>query len=509
MDTVTMNGISTKLLAPEAEQNRSQAGLLTIALLATAARVGAVLFVGNFDNPQVWEGGEIARNMLAGMGFSFHTAAHQVVPSAYMPPAYSYILLFIFRVFGDNRGSYVLLQLLQAASSAFLVYLVYKLALVGWDHRVAVTAALITALYPPFIYMPTEMHPISFYIVITLASIYFIDLYWVREPRLEYAIYGSLLLGLLLYFRAEALALPVLFSAILIVKSKSNWRAAPVIVVVPVLCLLPWTIRNYRLFGELVPSTTAGGIALWYGHNPQATGTQRTPWPSGEVVQPDASLMKKFAKIPVTPTYELRMSDIYRDTAIQYARTHPQRELVLTVKKVFYFWTIDWNHPKARRLAYCLPSLTMVGLFLVGAVRERKSLFGKHLVLTVAILFSNVLAVVLFVLPRYRMVVEPIMIPFAAAALVWAQGTVFPARGPGRPSIGFKARGSWKLLERVRQWAGGVASAKAGCGVLSTIMEIPAASLRRRETRPGARSASLPTSWAEKQCCMSPTWWPP
>src|SRR5207245_6064336 len=38
-----------------------------------------------------------------------------------------------------------------------------------------------------------------------------------------------------------------------------------------VLTLLPWTIRNYRIHGRLVPVTTMGGVVLWEGNNPYVT----------------------------------------------------------------------------------------------------------------------------------------------------------------------------------------------------------------------------------------------
>ena len=51
--------------------------------------------------------------------------------------------------------------------------------------------------------------------------------------------------------------------------------------------LAPWTIRNYRLTGELLPTSTHGGVQLWYGtlqigpylesraHNPRSVFERR------------------------------------------------------------------------------------------------------------------------------------------------------------------------------------------------------------------------------------------
>lgn len=74
----------------------------------------------------------------------------------------------------------------------------------------------------------------------------------------------------------------------------------------------------------------------------------------------------------------------------------------------------------ARHVAYFLPTLVMAALFCVGVFVNRKEFFGRLLLVTITLAFTNLTALVLFVLPRYRLAVEPIMIPFAASALVWA-----------------------------------------------------------------------------------------
>ena len=391
-----------------------------ILLAAAAARIGTVAVLHNFFNPNFFEWGDISRKYLAGRGFSYYAVNGVDVPTAYMPPAYSFLVQAMFVIFGDRPLAYVLLQLIQASAGVVLVYLVYRLTRLVWDTGCALLAAAIAAVYPPFLYIPSEMHPISLYIVITLAVVYFLFLYLDQFPRIAHAIFAGLLLGVLIYFRAEALALPFLFSVVLVSKSRQYWPAALLVLVLPMLLAAPWAYRNYRTLGSLIATTTAGGVNLWYGHNPQATGTQREMWPSGKVVTPDPALQKRLEALPASADYELRRSAVFRDEALQFMRAHRQREVELTLRKFFYFWTIDWNHPKARHAAYFLPTLVMVALFWLGVFVNREQMFGRLLLLTVTVAFTNLTALVFFVLPRYRLAVEPIMIPFAASALVWA-----------------------------------------------------------------------------------------
>jgi len=424
----------------EAEVSSSRGGLpiwlnlRTCLLLAAAARLSALLLLHNFTHPNFFEWGDIVRKYLAGRGFSYYTVNGVDVPTAYMPPAYSYILLVTFSVFGDRPFSYVLLQLMQAAAGVLLVYLIYRFTLVAWNEETALVAAAIAALYPPFVYMPVEMHSINFYIVLTVAVVYYLHLFLAGTPQRAYVVWTGLLLGGLIYFRAEALALPFLYAALLVFRDRQNWRAALVVVLLPLLLLAPLSIRNTRALGSVVVTTTAGGINLWYGHNPQANGTQHELWPSGQYVFPNAALRERFHALPATADYELRMSAIYREEALQFIRTHPKREVLLVLRKLFYFWTIDWNHPKARHAVYAVPTLALVTLFWVGVAIHWKDLTGRYLVLTVTLVFTNLLAVIFFVLPRYRLGVEPLMIPFAASALLWAW-RARPARRQGAADI--------------------------------------------------------------------------
>ena len=402
--------------------------LRVILAAAATARLGALLILHNFSNPKFFEWGDVIRKYLAGRGFSYYTANGIDVPTAYMPPAYSYILWLMFTIFGDRPLAYILLQVLQAAAGVGLVYLVYSFTLVAWNEETALVAAAITAVYPPLVYMPAEMHSINFYVVLTLAVVYYLYLFLEGAPRTVYVVWAGLLLGVLTYFRAEALALPFIYGTLLIVKSRHNVRMAVILLLLPLLMLAPWAIRNYRTFGRLILTTTAGGINLWYGHNLHANGTQHELWPSGKYVMPDAVLQSKIDALPPATDYELRLSSLYRQAAMQFIRTHPWREVELIFRKLFYFWTIDWNHPKARHVVYALPALTVAVLFWVGVVVHWRDLFGRYLLVTATILFANLLALVFFVLPRYRLVVEPMMIPFAASAVLWIVG-VWRARG--------------------------------------------------------------------------------
>ena len=42
--------------------------------------------------------------------------------------------------------------------------------------------------------------------------------------------------------------------------------------------IAPWSIRNTKLFGHFVLLSTNGGVSLWVGNNPSATGYYMDPY---------------------------------------------------------------------------------------------------------------------------------------------------------------------------------------------------------------------------------------
>ena len=73
----------------------------------------------------------------------------------------------------------------------------------------------------------------------------------------------------------------------------------------------------------------------------------------------------------------------------------------------------------------------LIALFWVGVVPQRKELWPRYYLFVTYILFSMTLALIFHVLPRYRMFVEPLMVPFAANGLLYlyakTSGAIIPA----------------------------------------------------------------------------------
>lgn len=419
----------------------SMTSLRMILVLAVLARSTAVLFFRNFYHPTLYEWGVVVHSLLSGHGYSYYEVAGQMMPSAYMPPAYSVFLALIFRLFGEGTVfSYVVIQFINVAMGATLVWLSYRLARIYWAEEIARLSALIIAIYPPFVYMVTEIANINFYLVNMVAVVYFLARYLEERKDSSHLAAAGVLLGLLIMFRAEALVLVVVLSALLWRKVRGNVRDIAAFAGLAIIVIAPWAVRNYVVFHRFIPTTTAMPIALWYGHNSQANGTQRVGWGySSHVMQPLPAMQGELDRVSAGPQYEVQLHRIYLDEALDFIRTHPREEVVLLGEKLFYYWTFDMHHPKGSHPAYWIPTMGLIALFWVGLVTQRRNLWSRYYLFVTAILFSMALALVFYVLPRYRMFVEPLMVPFGAQGLLYlyakTSGAIAPACRLPEPAL--------------------------------------------------------------------------
>jgi len=258
------------------------------------------------------------------------------------------------------------------------------------------------------------------YIVIQCAAVLFLVRYLEVSTSWTNVILASLCMGLLLLFRAEAIALVFLYAAILMLRGgRRAVGPAIVFMLIAVACLAPWTVRNYRAFGRFVPVATLSGYNLWVGNNALATGSQH----STRVDMNAPELRSVLDKLPLDRSYEVERSNALKRLAIEFAEKHPRQEAVLLLRKLFLFFVFDPEHEKGRNPAYWLPSVLLTFFALYGAMLRGKELLHKDLLLTASVLFGVAVAVAAVLLPRYKIVIDPYIIILAA--------NVFAVKGLG------------------------------------------------------------------------------
>ena len=405
--------------------------LRTVLIVAALLRLCSILVVRSFLHPQTWEFGLLAENLVKGLGYSDLMWNGSYQPSIYMPPAYPYFLAFFYRIGGERPVTFLLVEFIQAGLGVLLVYLVYRLALILMGKPEAIVAACLSAIYPTQVYMANEFHPINIYIVLEAATVFFLVRYLEISASWNDIIRAGLCAGILMSFRGETPALILLYAAILLFRGGLKAaKPALVFVVIAFICLAPWTIRNYRVFGRIVPVCASGGINLWIGNNPAATGDDRYAVADiirGDFARGDVSpnefeqlpldVKQAFRQIPINRNSQIAKDEVLKNLALDFMRIHRKQEAILSLKKLFAFFVFDPRHEKGSQPMYWLPSILLSLLGIWGAVLRGKKLMLEDLLLVASILFAVAIGMVVFVLPRYKIVVDPFIMIFAASGL--------------------------------------------------------------------------------------------
>jgi hypothetical protein len=225
---------------------------LILALLAAGlvARVGIALAIGDaFQFPDEAVYADAAHRLIAGRGFEItYTRV----------PAYP---MFLAALVGPFASSVLLLRVAQSVVTAMGAALVYALTSRRIGRGPALAAASFYAFDPLLVASAGLLYPEAIAAVLMIA-IAFASLRAADEDRLDLAALAGLLLGFLIQLRPVALILaPVLVVWICVSTLTARSRGllhAGVLILVCFLSLLPWTYRNYRVYGQLMPVATAG-----------------------------------------------------------------------------------------------------------------------------------------------------------------------------------------------------------------------------------------------------------
>lgn len=287
---------------------------------------------------------QLAFNILDGWGYW-----SQIEPffHALRAPGYPFFLLVLYVVFGHGAIAVMLAQSLLGALTCVIVYLI------GWEwsgRRLGALAASLCIVDPEFLHWTGRFLTETLFTCLVALLV----LLCIRLPRSRgwtpTAVTG-LVLGYATLVRPNLLLLvPFLVAYFLFCCEGALRRRLLFALLPPALCvlvLLPWTIRNYRVLGELVPVATIGGLALYAGLPPSWIGDAEwqgdTPdWlfieqgahrlPNGYDMAP--MLMRSpRAREPEVAIDELEQSRLGREIFLRFVREEPGAFLRLVAMK--------------------------------------------------------------------------------------------------------------------------------------------------------------------------------
>jgi len=310
-----------------------------VVLIAFALRLAVITFGHTYritprrDHFQFgWEMGRLARSIAEGHGFSSPTDLPSG-PSAWTAPVYPYILAGIFKVFGiyTPASAWMILAFnsVFAALTCWTIYLIAGRIFGGVPAR---ASAWTWAVFPYLIYWPVRVVWEVSFTTFVLTLILWLTIRMADAARSrDWIIYG-LLWGLVLLTNTAVVILLPFFLVWLIWKRPARAPRFPgpaLCLLIACLCAVPWTVRNYYVFGRFVFIRDNLPLELHEANNNASSGL----WTRTEHPGNDPASMRRFQELG-----EIRFMDEKSREVKAFIRENPGRFFAFTLERIWYFW---------------------------------------------------------------------------------------------------------------------------------------------------------------------------
>ena len=410
----------------DTESKRLVLTLAAVAAIAFAVRIIAALLLDGFHHPDTDESAVIARNMLAGRGFTY--TYFGIVYQSYQAPLPAWLGAVSYWL----TGSLVFVMTVQILAGTALAVVTAALAhrlFAGWIAPLA--AGMLVAVHPGLVvYNAWKFHALSFdALFFALALLQSFRL--AERPSARRGMQLGVIVGIGLLSRPTILVfLPLTAVWLLLTTPAAARRAAVGSMVVAALCMVavvtPWTIRNYLVHDQFVLILTTDSELLWRGSNPYASGSAYVADNRTVISMLPANELRDLEQQPD----ELAQAQWFRTRAIAFIQNDPAAFTRLVLRKFVIFWsyssTTGQLYPRAWFHAYMAYYVLVMLLVVVGARRilqSRDRRVPLLLLLGAFVIGLSVLQSLYYVDGRHRWAVEPMLLALTgggvAALLGW------------------------------------------------------------------------------------------
>lgn len=405
--------------------------LIAIFFMALTLRLLAIFVVG--DAKLDHEYATLVPNLLNGRGFSYYSVTQDgvvtneyvsdptiVMPSAFKPPIYSLLVAACALLFGVGPTGIFIIEVLQALVGAITCWLIYDVARIKFGKETAIWAFLIAGIFPLLAFSSAQISDVT--LQIFLRCFFYWLLFKLEENPTSKGILvlSGLSMGMLFTARTEMLLyIPFVLLWMIWVFKRSWLRIFIPMMVIALITVAPWVVRNYVQF-HTITLNTSGGLNLWEGQNEQAKGIPS--WYTDPKAELSDKAKAEIAQLEQTSDYEVKLDHIYFKEAKKFILSHPGRVAGLAVQKFLFYWGgvypgVNFIYGNANSPFYWLPWFLILPFFIYGLFTNLKS-FQQHFLFHVNFLLGTLTVMVFFVLPKYIVFVIPWVFVFAASGLL-------------------------------------------------------------------------------------------
>lgn len=257
-----------------------------------------------------------------------------MTPSAHAGPLYPAILAAFYAIVGHRPEWVVYVHVGFDIVAGLCIYLVGARLFHPWIGALAAAALF---LYPAYWTYDPRIRSES--LLTCLLSVWLWAMVVCRSSTRMISFVGAgLLAGLTILCKPVTILLAVALIGLACLGTDSvrvRTARAGLYLLACLLVVLPWTMRNYRAFDQVIPVSAGVGAGLWMGSDPLSRGS----WP-----MPEAMERQIWESAGITPLpYAHAMYDVSTDRLLRakgWARIteEPVRYFWLTLTRAFDFW---------------------------------------------------------------------------------------------------------------------------------------------------------------------------
>ena len=183
------------------------------------------------------------------------------------------------------------------------------------------------------------------------------------------------------------------------------------------LAMVPWTIRNYRVFGKFIVLRSNFGLELWLGNNPGVPDTW-SPWLHPNDSTEEAQKYERMGEIAFMEQKERE--------AFAFMRTHPADTAHFMFRRFIDNWLAItdnpadiWSSSPLRLKAFIVLNVLLSVFTLLGALFANRTRPVEAMPYLMVLLVFPLIFYVTHSSLRYRFPMDPIMMVLAAYGLAY------------------------------------------------------------------------------------------
>lgn len=302
------------------------------------------------------------------------------------PPLYPLYLAIIYTASGVNYNDYNVAKVVQILTSALTGIFVYLVSKELFNKKIALIALIFYSFFLETAFVSVMLLSENLYWLLLLSLVYALIKIKKNGNRLE--VLAGIILGLLILTRPTAIIfiLPIIVWLLFRNLNLKSIGRVVLLILFLLITLLPWNVRNYKIYNQFVFSYTDGGMNFWMGNHVGSGGTYRVPKESDPT------------QVPILKTTgtkkEIERDNFYYNQAFSFIQNYPIIALDLAGRKIFNTFTlyrpVTLNYVRARgQLASIRPKSLSIDALLEQAISYQYAILIISFFFTLAYLIKT------------------------------------------------------------------------------------------------------------------------